>query len=191
MRCAMKVVGRAGRVLLLALLLASPLAAQGRGRGVAITDTARARDLYVSRRPEDHPVANYEQDAEQKLRTDSIFAARAKGVVDFQKIKYRSKVGDLDIPAYLFQPLQKRGAKGHPGLIMVHGGVHGNMTESYWPFIREAVQRGYVVITPNYRGSTGYGKAFHNAIDYGGHEVDDVMTAYDYMTRALAHVDPA
>jgi dipeptidyl aminopeptidase/acylaminoacyl peptidase len=183
----MKVAGRAGSVLLLILPLASPLAAQGR----ANMDTARARALYVSKRPEDHPVGNFERDAAQKLRTDSIFAARARGVVDFQRIKYRSKVGDLDIPAYLFQPLQKRGAKGHPALIMVHGGVHGNMTESYWPFIREAVQRGYVVITPDYRGSTGYGKAFHNAIDYGGYEVDDVMTAYDYMARALPHVDPA
>ena len=42
-----------------------------------------------------------------------------------------------------------------------------------WPFVKEAVDRGYVVICPGYRGSTGYGEAFHNAIDYGGYEVDD------------------
>ena len=46
--------------------------------------------------------------------------------MDYQKITYRSSVGDLDIPAYLFQPLQKRGAKGHAAMVWVHGGVHGN-----------------------------------------------------------------
>ncbi len=150
--------GVAGSMLLVAMLIASPLVAQG-GRGGAgrgagggvrravITDSARAAALYVSNRPEDAPTANYEAAIAAKLRTDSTFAARAKGVVDFQKVRYRSKIGDLDIPAYLFQPLQKRGAKGHPALIMVHGGVHSNMTASYWPFIREAVERGYVVIT--------------------------------------------
>jgi acetyl esterase/lipase len=60
-----------------------------------------------------------------------------------------------------------------------------------WPFVREAVERGYVVICPEYRGSTGYGQAHHNAIDYGGYEIDDVITAYDYMTQNLPHVDPA
>jgi dipeptidyl aminopeptidase/acylaminoacyl peptidase len=182
------------RIALFAAALVAPVAAQedtgGRGGRVVITDTARARLLFVSKRPEDHPESNYAAALAAKARTDSVFAARARGVVDFQKIKYRSKIGDLDIPAYLFQPLNKRGAKGHPGLLMVHGGVHGNMTQSYWPFIREAVERGYVVITPDYRGSTGYGKEFHEAIDYGGYEVDDVMSAYDYMKSTLPHVDP-
>ena len=189
---------RATVTMLFTAVVTSQVAAQqqtGRGgRGgrppIIITDTARARELFVSRRPEDHPVSNYENAIRGKARTDSIFAARAKGVLDFQKIKYRSKIGDLDIPAELFQPLQKRGSKGHPALIMVHGGVHGNMSETYWPFIREAVERGYVVITPDYRGSTGYGKEFHEAIDYGGYEVDDAMSAYDYLVKTLPHVDP-
>ncbi|HSL69340.1 MAG TPA: alpha/beta fold hydrolase [Longimicrobiales bacterium] len=189
---------RAAVTMLFTAVVTNQVAAQqqtGRGgRGgrppIIITDTARARELFVSSRPEDHPVSNYEAAIRGKARTDSIFAARAKGVLDFQKIKYRSKIGDLDIPAELFQPLQKRGSKGHPALIMVHGGVHGNMSETYWPFIREAVERGYVVITPDYRGSTGYGKEFHEAIDYGGYEVDDAMSAYDYMVKTLPHVDP-
>lgn len=39
--------------------------------------------------------------------------------------------------------------------------------EAMFPFVREAVQRGYVVITPDYRGSAGYGDAFYKMIDYG------------------------
>ena len=53
---------------------------------------------------------------------------------------------------------------------------------------REAVERGYVVICPEYRGSTGYGEKHHNAIDYGGYEIDDVMSAVDYL-KTLPHVD--
>jgi dipeptidyl aminopeptidase/acylaminoacyl peptidase len=75
-------------------------------------------------------------------------------------------------------------------MVWVHGGVHGNWDQNYLPFIIEAVQRGYVIIAPEYRGSTGYGEAFHRAIDYGGKELDDVETAYDVL-RARPEVDPA
>lgn len=154
-------------------------------------DSARVELLYVSEDREDHPVANYARDIQRKATTDSIYRAAAKGRVDFQKISYRSRIGDLDIPAYLFQPLAKRGPKGHAAMIWVHGGVHSSWGQTMWPFVREAVERGYVVICPDYRGSTGYGKDFHNAIDYGGYEIDDVISAYDYLTQNLPHVDPA
>jgi dipeptidyl aminopeptidase/acylaminoacyl peptidase len=162
------------------LLTAVPVDAQRGGRRTTVVmDTARARELYVSNRWEDHdPDRDYARDMAGKARTDSTFAARARGVVDYQKITYRSRIGDVDVPAYVFQPLQKRGPRGHAAMVWVHGGVHGNMTANYWPFIREAVERGYVIIAPEYRGSTGYGEEHHNAIDYGGYEVDDAMTAY-------------
>jgi dienelactone hydrolase len=68
--------------------------------------------------------------------------------------------------------------------------VHGRWTEKLLAVHPEAVERGYVVIAPEYRGSTGYGEAHHNAIDYGGYEVEDVTTAYDWMVANLPHVDP-
>ncbi len=165
--------------------------AQGAGprRGVTI-DPERAAQLYVSNRPADHPYRDYERDIQRKALTDSIYAAVTRGVVDYRKITYRSRVGDMEIPAYLFQPLQKRGPRGHAAMVWVHGGVHGNWSELSWPFVREAVERGYVIIAPEYRGSTGYGREHHNAIDYGGYEVDDVITAYDWMVENLPHVDP-
>lgn len=184
----------AGAVGLLSLLLLSALPVQGqqdrRPRQVVPMDSARAEALYVSNRWEDHPVANYEAQMADKARTDSVFAAVTAGVVDYRKVTYRSRVGDMDIPAYVFEPLEKRGARGHAAMIWVHGGVHGNWSANYWPFVREAVERGYVVIAPEYRGSTGYGPEHHNAIDYGGYEVDDVMSAYDWMVESLPHVDP-
>lgn len=153
-------------------------------------DPVRVADLYVSDRWEDHPLRDYARDMERKARTDSIYQAVTQGVVDYQKITYRSRIGDMDIPAYVFQPLEKRGRQGHAAMVWVHGGVHGNLSAIYWPFIREAVERGYVIIAPEYRGSTGYGAEHHNAIDYGAHEVDDCISAYDWMVENLPHVDP-
>jgi dienelactone hydrolase len=175
---------------LLLVVSAHSAAAQGPPRQNVPMDADRAAMLYVSNRHQDHPVANFAQHIQQRERTDSIFAARSSGVLDYRKITYRSSIGDMDIPAFVYQPLEKRGAHGHPALIWVHGGVHGRWTETYWPFIREAVERGYVVIAPEYRGSIGYGAEHHNAIDYGGHEVEDVTSAHDWMRANLPHVDP-
>ena len=168
----------------------APASQSARPRPEPKMDPERAKKLYVSDNPDDHsPGRDFQRDVDAKKAIDARFAEASKGVMDFQKVTYRSSVGDLDIPAYLFQPLQKRGPHGHAAMIWVHGGVHGNMDLLYFPFIKEAVQRGYVIITPEYRGSTGFGEAFHKAIDYGGHEVEDTMSAVTYL-NTLAHVDP-
>ena len=152
-------------------------------------DPQRASQLYVSNDPKDHtPGTNYKQAMDQKAQSDARYPELCKGIIDYQKIKYRSSVGDMDIPAYLFQPIEKRGPKGHAAMIWVHGGVHGNWGLTMFPFVKEAVQRGYVIICPEYRGSTGYGEAHHQAIDYGGLEIDDVLSAVEYL-KTLPHVD--
>jgi dipeptidyl aminopeptidase/acylaminoacyl peptidase len=154
-----------------------------------VMDSTRAALLYVSNREEDAPVADYARELAEKKKTDSIYAARSAGVMEFRKISYRSNVDGLEIPAYLFAPLSKRGPKGHAAMVWVHGGVHGDWGTTMFPFVREAIQRGYVIITPDYRGSTGYGKQFRAAIDYGGKELDDVASAVDYL-KTLPYVDP-
>jgi len=152
-------------------------------------DPERARALYVSADPKDHARGtDFAAAVAGKATIDARYEEASRGVMDFQKVTYRSSVGDMDIPAYLFQPLNKRGAKGHAAMIWVHGGVHGNWGINMFPFVKEAVERGYVVICPEYRGSTGYGEAHHMAIDYGGHEVTDVISAADYL-KTLPHVD--
>ena len=167
----------------------APPAGQGRRPPNVKKDSARVDLLYVSNRPEDLPKADYEAQAARKRATDSIYAARSAGVMEFRKVTYKSRVDGMEIPAYLFAPLQKRGTAGHAAMVWVHGGVHGNWTPSYLPFIKEAVAKGYVVVAPEYRGSTGYGAEHYNAIDYGGKEVDDVLSAVDYL-KTLPYVDP-
>jgi dipeptidyl aminopeptidase/acylaminoacyl peptidase len=197
MRSSTRVRAAQAGVALLVLAAALPVAAQqtrtrqpgARQEARRPIDMARAESLYVSADPADHPQRDFARDMAAKARTDSIYTARSRGVMDFQKVRYRSRVGDMDIPAYLFQPLEKRGARGHAAMVWVHGGVHGAWGATMFPFVREAVERGYVIIAPDYRGSTGYGAEHHNAIDYGGKELDDVITAYDYL-KTLPHVDP-
>lgn len=151
-------------------------------------DSARARQLYVSNRFEDIPRGNYAQQIAEKRQTDSILTARSAGVMEFRKVTYRSRVDGMEIPAYLFAPLARRGPKGHAAMVWVHGGVHGDFDQLYFPFVREAVQRGYVIVAPDYRGSTGHGAALYEAIDYGGKEVDDAISAADFL-RTLGYVD--
>jgi dipeptidyl aminopeptidase/acylaminoacyl peptidase len=160
-----------------------------RTRPEVVMDSARARSLYVSNRHEDHALGvDFDGQIRSKARTDSIYRARSRGVMDFQKVSYKSSVDGMTIPAYLFQPINKRGPKGHAAMVWVHGGVHGDWGTTMFPFVREAVERGYVIIAPEYRGSTGYGAAHYNAIDYGGKEVDDVASAVEFL-RTLAHID--
>jgi len=167
---------------------ASP-ATTGRSRPEPAKDPARARELYVSNDPADHATGHdFKGDIAEKAAADASYAKASQGVLDFKKITYRSGVGDMDIPAYLFQPLNLRGPRGHAAMVWVHGGVHSNWGVNMFPFVRDAVERGYVVICPEYRGSTGYGEAHHNAIDYGGHEIDDTLSAVDYL-KTLPYVD--
>ena len=151
-------------------------------------DSARAAQLYVSDRPEDKPTADYQRQFAQKHSTDSVYAARSAGVMEFRKVTYRSRVDGMTIPAYLFAPLNRRGARGHAAMVWVHGGVHSDWGTNMFPFVRDAVQRGYVVIAPDYRGSTGHGAAHYEAIDYGGKEVDDAISAVDFLST-LPYVD--
>ena len=150
-------------------------------------DTARALALYVGIRPEELPQGDYAALARAKAVTDSIYTSRLHGIAKFTKVTYRSS-DSLDIPAYLFEPAGSAPAVRHPAMIWVHGGVHGDWNETMLPFVIEAMQRGYVVLAPDYRGSAGYGKAFYNAIDYGGREVDDVLAGADFL-RTRPSVD--
>lgn len=127
----------------------------------------------------------------QQAETDRVWRAASDGYMRMEKITYRSKVGDLDIPAFVFEPLRLRGARGHPALVWIHENIRGHLYEHYIPYVREATAKGYVVIAPEYRGSIGYGKTLYDAIDYGGAEVDDVASAVEALRAKYPQVDTA
>ena len=91
---------------------------------------------------------------------------------------------------YVFVPKGLDRARTHPLLMLPHGGVPGDFNTYYTHVVRELMERGYVVVAPEYRGSTGYGRDYWEAIDYGGLEVDDVVAARDWALSTLGFADP-
>ncbi|MBN1988097.1 MAG: S9 family peptidase [Bacteroidales bacterium] len=91
--------------------------------------------------------------------------------------------------SYVFIPRDMDYNKKYPLLVFPHGGVHGDFTTYYTHIVREMLAQGYIVVAPEYRGSTGYGKGFYEKIDYGGLEVEDVDASRAYMIENYEFVD--
>jgi dipeptidyl aminopeptidase/acylaminoacyl peptidase len=91
---------------------------------------------------------------------------------------------------YTFVPKDRPAGTKLPMLILPHGGVHADFTTYHTHIIRELMAQGYVVVAPDYRGSTGYGQSFYELIDYGGREVDDIQAAKDWAIENFDFVDP-
>lgn len=90
---------------------------------------------------------------------------------------------------YVFVPRKLDRDRKHPLLVLPHGGVHADFDTYHTHIIRELMDQGYVVVAPEYRGSTGYGKQYWQAIDYGGLEVEDAVAARDWAVESFAFVD--
>ncbi|MHB8930198.1 MAG: alpha/beta hydrolase family protein [Melioribacteraceae bacterium] len=91
--------------------------------------------------------------------------------------------------AYVFIPTKIDRSKKYPLIVLPHGGVHGDFTTYHTHIIREMMAQGYIVVAPEYRGSTGYGQSFYEKIDYGGLEVDDNNAAREWMIENYDIVD--
>jgi len=101
--------------------------------------------------------------------------------------------GGLEIPSYVYRPpsgtADPQGR--HPAIVWTHGGPTSQWADTYEPSIQYFVQRGYVVLLPNIRGSSGYGRAFEEANDgcWGKCDFADVARAAQYL-RTLPYVQP-
>ena len=92
--------------------------------------------------------------------------------------------------AYTFVPRGLDRSRKHPMLMLPHGGVHSDFGTYYTHVVRELMAEGYVVVAPEYRGSTGYGRSYYESIDYGGLEVDDTVAARDWALSVMPFADP-
>jgi dipeptidyl aminopeptidase/acylaminoacyl peptidase len=70
-------------------------------------------------------------------------------------------------------------------VLWVHGGPTWQYKNEWWEQVQHLVDLGCVVLAPNYRGSTGYGRAFQeaNRFDLGGGDMRDVLAGADYLLR--------
>ncbi|MBN1465013.1 S9 family peptidase [candidate division KSB1 bacterium] len=91
--------------------------------------------------------------------------------------------------SYVFIPKGIDVKVRYPLIVLPHGGVHGNFSTYYAHILKELVAQQYIVVAPEYRGSSGYGKSFYEKIDYGGLEIEDVKASRDYMIENYEFVD--
>ncbi len=99
-----------------------------------------------------------------------------------KKIQYESFDG-LRINANLYIPKWMKKDGTNPAVIWPHGGPEWQERTIFNKYSQTMANRGYIVIAPNFRGSTGYGKTFQTLIykDWGGAEFKDVLGSFDYL----------
>ncbi len=117
----------------------------------------------------------------EKLNRDYLAPMKA--------VHYKSSDG-LEIPAYLTLP-KGAASKNLPVVIFPHGGPWARDGWGYNPFAQFWANRGYAVLQPNFRGSTGYGKKFIDAGNkqWGDKMQDDITWGVKYLV-AEAIADP-
>jgi dipeptidyl aminopeptidase/acylaminoacyl peptidase len=112
-------------------------------------------------------------------------------------VKYKSFDG-VEIEAALLLPHSDAGSGGSrtsarvPLIVLIHGGPTGRWSDTFEPWGQLFVSRGYAVLYPNIRGSTGYGQRFveMNRADWGGGDFKDVMAGVDaVIARGVADAD--
>ncbi len=106
-------------------------------------------------------------------------------------ISWRATDG-LRIEGLLILPPKYEPGHPLPTIVEPHGGPAGNRSFQFAPKSQALARAGYVVLAPNFRGSTGYGDAFmqanHN--DFGGGDFADMMSGVDYLVdQGLADPD--
>ena len=109
----------------------------------------------------------------EKLNRDYLAPMKA--------VRYPSSDG-LEIPAYLTLPKGVEG-KNLPAIVLPHGGPWARDSWGYNSFAQFLANRGYAVLEPNFRGSTGYGKKFLDAgnKEWGQKMQDDVTWGAKYL----------
>ena len=177
------------RLLFLALLFALICAAQAPPPSAARATSAREHD--------------HDADVLRKAIDDLTWHVKLGDIAEINKVTFTSTPphhipnptaqgagNPVIVHAYSFMPKRLDRAKKYPLLIYVHGGVHSNFNTGSAHIVREIVELGYPVVAPDYRGSTGYGRAYYELIDYGGRENDDALAARNFMIETHSFLDP-
>ncbi len=100
------------------------------------------------------------------------------------------KGNPVKFPVYTFIPRDIDRTQKHPLIVFPHGGVHSNFNTNGANIVRELLEQGYLIVAPEYRGSTGYGPRHYKLIDYGGLETEDTYAARNWMVKNCDLVDP-
>jgi dipeptidyl aminopeptidase/acylaminoacyl peptidase len=156
-------------------------------------DVARPDDVWVLHHP--RKLASGEKG--NRLRPDLkqvtfslMGGVRSRQLSQGQLVAYKSFDGKT-IHTLVLKPRAPRLGSPPPAIVFVHGGPNGQVSLSFRTSYHVLSEAGFVVIAPNYRGSTGYGKAFEDANnkDWGGGDLKDLTSAVKYFA-GRGDIDP-
>jgi dipeptidyl aminopeptidase/acylaminoacyl peptidase len=155
---------------------------QGIHSGIRITSDAKRMVTTFSRpsQPPDLWMIDLESGEPIQLTNSLPEELSDEEFVIPEEIEYPGMDG-TPIPALLY------GAKRThaPAVVMIHGGPNWHYSTEWNPIMAHLASRGYVVLAPNYRGSTGYGREWQYAaqFDMGGVDTRDVAAGAQYLLR--------
>jgi dipeptidyl aminopeptidase/acylaminoacyl peptidase len=121
-----------------------------------------------------------------------------KRLADVESFTFVSNDNKFEIEAFLTRPLDldPGGAaasadRKHPLIVNIHGGPHGQQGPSFNFKNQVYAARGWATLMVNYRGSTGYGQAFTDAVfgDQNGNEAQDVLYGVSAAIRRYQWID--
>jgi dipeptidyl aminopeptidase/acylaminoacyl peptidase len=106
---------------------------------------------------------------------------------------YFKGAGDYKVHAWVVKPSNFSKDKKYPLAYLIHGGPQGAWQDSWSTRWNPAVfaEQGYIVVTPNPTGSTGYGMSLQNGIqnNWGGRPYEDIVKGFEYIEANLPNVD--
>lgn len=114
----------------------------------------------------------------------------AEDVANVLPIEYKARDG-LTIPALLTLPLNAE-PENAPLIVMPHGGPEAHDVVGFDWMAQYFASRGYMILQPNFRGSSGFGAAFRDAGlgEWGGKMQDDITDGVNALVRS-GRVDPS
>jgi dipeptidyl aminopeptidase/acylaminoacyl peptidase len=111
-------------------------------------------------------------------------------IAPVEAVTFKAKDG-LPVEAYITMPLNRAPNQKYPMVLAIHGGPHGAQGPAFNDKAQVYSTHGFATLMVNYRGSTGYGQAFADAIlgDQNGKEAEDVLSAVDAVIAKYPWVD--
>jgi len=127
----------------------------------------------------------------QQLTHSLVGGVRSEDMAEPFLVHYPSQDGKWTISAFVYVPYNLPRNGQHPAIVYVHGGPTAQTMNTFNRFVQYVANQGYIVMAPNYRGSTGYGKEFQqaNLFDMGGGDLQDVLAAAAWI-KQTGYVDP-
>jgi dipeptidyl aminopeptidase/acylaminoacyl peptidase len=141
--------------------------------------------------PKDIWVYSLSDGKSQQITNSLVAGVRSEDMDEPFLVHYPSKDGKWTISAFVYVPYNMARSGQNAAVVYVHGGPASQTVNSFSRIIQHMVNQGYMVIAPNYRGSTGYGKEFQqaNLFDMGGGDLQDVLAATEWI-KQTGYLDP-